>query len=120
MSEECSLKPGDASIAMIKKTSRIVAPIRAVVLSPVALLVAVSLLAGCAVQGISEERGADAADAGWPMFNGGYSAERFSPLKQIDATNVASLSPPNTGLSAREYPALFHSLRNSGASGGRL
>jgi PQQ-dependent dehydrogenase (methanol/ethanol family) len=90
MSEECSLKPGDASIAMSKKTSRIVAPPRAVVLSPVALLVAVSLLAGCAVQGISEERGVDAADTGWPMFNGGYSAERFSPLKQIDTTNVAS------------------------------
>jgi alcohol dehydrogenase (cytochrome c) len=91
MSEECSLKPGDASIAMSKKTSRIVAPPRAVVLSPVALLVAVSLLAGCAVQGITQERGANAPDTDWPMFNGGYSAERFSPLKQIDATNVASL-----------------------------
>lgn len=33
---------------------------------------------------------ADAA-AAWPMYNGNYSADRFSPLKQITRENVASL-----------------------------
>lgn len=28
----------------------------------------------------------------WPMYNGDYSGRRHSPLKQIDTTNVASLS----------------------------
>jgi alcohol dehydrogenase (cytochrome c) len=88
MSARCSLEPGQASMAASKKISRIVDSPRAGALS---LLVAVSLLAGCAVQGITQERGANAPDTGWPMFNGGYSAERFSPLKQIDTTNVVSL-----------------------------
>ncbi|HEY3269492.1 MAG TPA: PQQ-binding-like beta-propeller repeat protein [Armatimonadota bacterium] len=30
-------------------------------------------------------------NTGWPMFNGGYSAERYSPLKQITTKNVKSL-----------------------------
>ncbi len=32
-----------------------------------------------------------AADADWPMFNQTYDAQRFSPLKQIDASNVGQL-----------------------------
>jgi alcohol dehydrogenase (cytochrome c) len=28
----------------------------------------------------------------WPTFNGDYSGKRFSPLKQIDATNVHNLA----------------------------
>ena len=31
------------------------------------------------------------ADTGWPGYNGGYDATRFSPLTQIDTKNVASL-----------------------------
>ncbi len=31
------------------------------------------------------------ADAGWPMFNQTYDAQRYSPLAQIDTTNVAQL-----------------------------
>src|SRR4051794_6127857 len=43
----------------------------------------------------------------WPTFNGDYSARRFSPLDQINASNVKSLSlawvaRANTGDSSRE------------------
>jgi alcohol dehydrogenase (cytochrome c) len=31
------------------------------------------------------------ADVGWPMYNGGYSADRYSSLKQITKENVAGL-----------------------------
>ena len=27
----------------------------------------------------------------WPMYNGSYAADRFSPLQQITAANVSSL-----------------------------
>jgi len=34
---------------------------------------------------------APVANTDWPMFNGGYSANRYSPLKQINTRNVKSL-----------------------------
>jgi alcohol dehydrogenase (cytochrome c) len=36
------------------------------------------------------------ADADWPMYNRGYDGTRFSPLAQITASNVSSLSPACT------------------------
>lgn len=33
----------------------------------------------------------DRPTTSWPTFNGDYSGERFSPLRQIDASNVSSL-----------------------------
>jgi hypothetical protein len=41
---------------------------------------------------VSGSRAADpAADTQWPGFNGGYDATRFSPLTQVDTTNVDTL-----------------------------
>lgn len=57
----------------------------------VAALASLCLSAGCALQGGTEIRATSVPDAGWPMYNGGYSAERFSPLQQINTRNVGSL-----------------------------
>jgi len=39
----------------------------------------------------AEDSAGPHADTGWPAFNGGYDATRFSPLTQIDTKNVATL-----------------------------
>ena len=52
-------------------------------LSSIAVLFAVSILAAGA-QGVDP--------GGWATYNGDYSGRRFSPLKQIDASNVHALT----------------------------
>jgi len=53
-----------------------------------ALLTAVPLLA----QGLDPARLMEPPVDTWPTYNGDYSGRRFSPLKQVTAANVGSLT----------------------------
>jgi glucose dehydrogenase len=44
-----------------------------------------------ALAAVAGTTGVFAADADWPMFNQTYDAQRYSALKQIDASNVGQL-----------------------------
>jgi alcohol dehydrogenase (cytochrome c) len=51
-----------------------------------------SLAAGLLAQGVDTGMLLQRPSANWPQFNGDYTGQRFSPLKQIDRSNVASLT----------------------------
>src|SRR5438067_5768512 len=56
------------------------------------LLVAISSVVVCAgTNAQSPTTKSDTQDTEWPGYNGGYDATRFSPLTQIDTSNVAKL-----------------------------
>jgi alcohol dehydrogenase (cytochrome c) len=49
--------------------------------------------AGLAAQALDPAALLHPATGSWPTYNGDYTGQRFSPLKQINAANVASLKP---------------------------
>src|ERR1700691_1975871 len=58
-------------------------------------LTAFALLAACGyllAQGLDRATLLKQPVDAWPTYNGDYSARRFSPLKQINSTNVHQLS----------------------------
>ena len=57
-----------------------------------AALVAASLTLALAAQGVNPTSLAKAPTNSWPTYSGDYSGRRYSPLKQINATNIDSLS----------------------------
>src|SRR6185295_19284627 len=57
------------------------------------LLPAAGLLLVLTLVGIAQKNSGRSADADWPMFNRDLAGTRFSPLAQINTTNVATLAP---------------------------
>src|SRR4051812_26531178 len=71
---------------------------------PAALLVAVGLIAGLRAQ-TGRAMLSSAPSADWPMYNRDLAGTRYSPLKQINAGNVARLTRAWSYLIGRDATA---------------
>src|SRR5215471_13318260 len=58
----------------------------------IVLIVAVALLVLPAIRSTAQKSPGRSPDADWPMFNRDYAGTRFSPLTQINTTNVTKLT----------------------------
>src|SRR5262245_58914701 len=56
------------------------------------LIAAGALLILATIRGSAQKPGARSADADWPMFNRDLAGTRFSPLTQINTSNVSKLT----------------------------
>ncbi len=57
----------------------------------IAALLALPFVAVACMAAKQPSTGRNPTDTEWPGYNGGYDATRYSPLKQINTANVASL-----------------------------
>ncbi len=56
------------------------------------VLLGLAMTASLLAQGVGTGMLLQRPTKNWPTFNGDYTGQRFSPLKQINTTNVGSLT----------------------------